>query len=119
MSDPDMVAKVAKALYYKLELEGQTLAPGDHWLGLQRSQKRPWMEAARVAIEAMRNREDDMSYRKNEIDAKIAQMDILIEAYLTIAYAPFFDGSGIREAAIKIRAMRWGAPIDAALSGKE
>lgn len=49
-----MVEKVARALYYKLELEGKALAPGDHWEPLQRSSKRRWLEAARLAIEAMR-----------------------------------------------------------------
>lgn len=47
-----------------------------------------------------------MDYRKDEIDAKIAQMDIAIKAFLAIADAPFFVGSGMREAAEKIRALR-------------
>lgn len=45
-------------------------------------------------------------YRKEEIDAKLAQLDIAIEAFLAIADAPFFDGSGMREAAEKIRALK-------------
>jgi hypothetical protein len=45
-------------------------------------------------------------YRKEEIDAKLAQLEIAIEAFLAIADAPFFEGSGMRQAAEKIRALQ-------------
>lgn len=45
-------------------------------------------------------------YRKEEIDAKLAQIDIAIAAFLAVADAPFFEGSGMREAAEKIRELQ-------------
>ena len=44
--------------------------------------------------------------RKSEIDSRLKQMDIAIEAFLIMADAPFFDGSEIRGAADKIRELR-------------
>lgn len=44
--------------------------------------------------------------RKAEIDSRLKQMDIAIEAFLIMADSPFFDGSEIRDAADKIRELR-------------
>jgi hypothetical protein len=44
--------------------------------------------------------------RKSEIDSRLKQMDIAIEAFLMMADKPFFGGSEIRDAADKIRELR-------------